>query len=479
MDIKKAQEINRRDFLGLMAAGTTGILLSGCNTVPGKISRKEHFDPRRLTPVPPLGWNSWDCLGYVANERRLLENIDVFAKKLRPHGYKYFVVDAGWFNEYTIKPEEEFPSDDSSRYVQIDQYGRSLPSKISFPNGLKPVIDHAHKLGVKFGVWLIRGVNRTAVEKNLPIKGTKYHASDIANTNDICSWCDYNYGVDMDKPGAQEYYNSILELLAEWGVDFVKYDDIVPFPKEIEAVANAIENCGRDIVLSLSPGGDINEAHISSYRRADMVRITSDVWDRRKDLVKGFDRWEQMAKYGGQGFWLDLDMIPFGNLTVWNRPDKPGMDGRNLEDGRGFARMDNFTVDQKQAFMTQRALAASPLFMGGNLPGTDDLSFSLITNSEMLACNKNGVVGKLVHRQENLDVWQSPHKSKPDYGWLGIFNRSESPCSFRLTKRELSLNENSPYEFYDIWNSKIIRDHNNFDFSLGGDGVAFLRYQKT
>jgi hypothetical protein len=45
--------------------------------------------------------------------------------------------------------------------------------------------------------------------------------------------------------------------MADWGVDYLKYDDMVPYPREIEGIANAIDQCGRPIVLSLSPGGGI------------------------------------------------------------------------------------------------------------------------------------------------------------------------------------------------------------------------------
>ena len=68
----------------------------------------------------------------------------------------------------------------------------------------------------------MRGIPREAVKKNLPVKGTKFFARDIADTNDTCNWSSLNYGVDMDKPGAQEYYNSVVELVASWGVDFIK-----------------------------------------------------------------------------------------------------------------------------------------------------------------------------------------------------------------------------------------------------------------
>jgi hypothetical protein len=125
-----------------------------------------------------------------------------------------------------------------------------------------------------------------------------------------------NYGINMDKPGAQEYYNSVVELLAGWGVDFIKYDDIVHKPREINAVADAIEKTGKKIVLSISPGDDINPEFYKTYQRADMIRISRDVCDLQEDINISFERWEQIKPYADKGFWLDMDMIPFGHIRV-------------------------------------------------------------------------------------------------------------------------------------------------------------------
>src|SRR3546814_20264100 len=76
-------------------------------------------------------------------------------------------------------------------------------------------------------------------------------------SSDVCS-SDLMYGVDMSKPGAQAYYDSVFRQIASWGVDFVKVDDISrPYHRnqpEIEAVRRAIDASGRPMVLSLSPG---------------------------------------------------------------------------------------------------------------------------------------------------------------------------------------------------------------------------------
>ena len=211
--------------------------------------------------APALGWNSYDCYGTHINEQLTNENLDAFIDKLKPHGYEYFVLDAGWYSHYDLKPGEIWPTDGDLVHLSYDEFGRFIPSPVLFPNGLNGIIDRAHQNGVKFGLHMMRGIPREAVKKNLPIKGSKYFAQDIADTADICSWSTLMYGIDMNKPGAQEYYNSVLELMAGWGVDFIKYDDIVHKPAEINAVVKALEKTSQDITLSISPGDDINPEH--------------------------------------------------------------------------------------------------------------------------------------------------------------------------------------------------------------------------
>ena len=72
-------------------------------------------------------------------------------------------------------------------------------------------------------------------EQTRPILGTDARAADIANTSSTCPWNPDMYGVDMSKPGGQEYYDSLFDLYASWGVDFVKVDDISrPYDDEPE-----------------------------------------------------------------------------------------------------------------------------------------------------------------------------------------------------------------------------------------------------
>jgi len=428
---------------------------------------------------PFLGWNSYDCYGSYANEQILNENLSIFIEKLKPAGYEYFVVDAGWYRHYDLNPGQKWPSENGKAVYNIDEFGRFLPSQLLFPNGFKAIIDRAHAHGIKFGIHLMRGIPKEVVRRNLPIKGTKYFARDIANTNDTCVWSKLNYGTNTAHPGTQEYYNSVVQLAADWGVDFIKYDDIGHKPNEIEAVVKAIEKCGRNIVLSISPGDDIKPEYVSAYQKADMVRITRDIWDLQEDINITFDLWEKFESHSGQGFWLDMDMIPFGHIKISN----PVSNGRAFSN-RGYERQDYFTYAQKKTFITQRAMAASPLFMGGALTTSPQIVFELITNHEMLQCNQNGITGKLVTRIHNygtsLDVWKTPKaNSNNREGWIGIFNRNAYLDLIKLDKKQLGLNENQTYVFEDIWGKQSLKDDNSFLFEIPGHDVVFLHYKQN
>ncbi len=250
----------------------------------------------------------------------------------------------------------------------------------------------------------------------------------------------------------QAYYNSVFELLAEWGVDFVKYDWIEYSPEDIVAVANARKGCGRDIVLSLSSGGDVR--NVNEYYLTDMARVTSDVWDDRESLIKRFDAMSIWGQYAKPGFWLDLDMIPIGII-------------------RG--RSDTMSLPQKETFMTQTALAASPMMYGGDLILMDSITKKLLTNSEMLACNQNAVCAHRIYNFDNIEIWKSESGSVPERGWIGIFNRNDSSVSVNLSKIMLGLDTNKSYNLIDIWKNTQISD-TMIQPMIDRDGVLFISY---
>ncbi|MGM9804008.1 MAG: glycoside hydrolase family 27 protein [Muribaculaceae bacterium] len=401
---------------------------------------------------PPMGWNSFDSYGVYCHEEAALANLEAMSEKLKPFGYIYFVIDNGWFGEYELEENSMYSVERHASNIHINQYGLVEPSHTYFPNGFKQIVDKCHAKGLKFGLHLMRGIPRKAVELNTPIKGTKYHAADIADTINVCAWCNYNYGIDMAKPGAQEYYNSLINQLAEWGVDFIKYDDIVPFPQEVNAITKAIKQCGRPILLSLSPGDKVNEEDLPALCKADMLRVTADIWDTQHSINLTFDAWKRWQGTNNRGVWFDMDMIPFGKLQLMSPPGRKGKNQKEIAlSGRGTTRWCELNDAQKYTFITQRAMAASPLFFGGDIVSIDDFSYSLLTNPEMLSCNQNGVMGSLVYQQDGIEVWKVKEKNH-NAGWIGVFNRNNYSVKYVLDKDKLGLEDS--FAIIDIWNSK-------------------------
>ena len=433
-----------------------------------------------LAQTPPMGWNSFDSYGVYLHEKAAFANLEAMAEKLQPHGYEYFVIDNGWFGEYTLQEGTIFPAEKHAHDIRINEYGYFLPSEVYFPGGLKPIADRCHELGLKFGVHLMRGIPRKAYELDLPIKGTQYTARDIANTDpeENCVWCHYCYAVDMSKPGAQEWYDGLIQYIADMGVDMIKYDDIVPHPDEVEAVAKAIQKTGKPMLLSLSPGGTVDPEAIDFFRLANMLRVTPDVWDEQKYIDLCFDAWRKWEGKEQPGFWIDMDMIPFGQLQLMSPPSADGaktvMDKGDVAlAGKGVHRQSQLTKPQMKTFITMRAMAASPLMMGGDLPSLDEFSLMLITDPEMLACNQNGVMGSLMMDQDGFETWKVNKRGTEHEGWIAVFNRRAEKSTFVISPERMGLDSES-YSLMEVWSD----DAKPFGrtITLNPNGVLFVKF---
>lgn len=412
--------LNRR---GLMAA-TAGLGLGsgflGAARADAKATRTE---ARLLAPTPPMGWNSWDSFATTITEAQALEVAHIMAAKLLPHGYDVFTVDIQWYEggatgfEYAAKPVPE-----------MDGYGRLLPAPNRFPssaggNGFKPLADQVHALGLKFGVHLMRGIPRLAVEKNLPVFGTHLHARDVADTRSTCPWNPDMYGVDMTKPGAQAYYDSVFGLFAAWGIDFVKMDDMSrPYDAhapEIEAAHKAIQASGRPIILSLSPGETpVPRAdHVAKY--AQMWRISDDFWDDWSLLKPQFTRLENWNSHRRPGAWPDADMLPLGKLRLGQSDTK-------------------FTRDEQLTLMSLWCMARSPLIMGGDLRGLDPWTLDLLTHDEVLAINQRSSNNQPHFLADGWNIWTADAPEKGGH-YLAIFNTADKDGTFSFDLDRIGL----------------------------------------
>lgn len=215
------------------------------------------------------------------------------------------------------------------------------------------------------------------------------------------------------KPGAQEYYNSIFELYAEWGVDFIKIDDLsapIYHNDEMELIRKAIDKCGRKIVFSTSPGETPIEAASHVSEKANMWRMVNDVWDSWWHVEHLMDVSQDWYGYGKNGTWPDCDMIPLGRLSIRGEV--------------GEDRMTNLTRDEQYTLMTFFTIFKSPLFFGGDLPSNDEFTLSLLTNKEVLKMHsENSQVTQLFKEEGKMAI--TSKNEKEGYIYLALFNTSD------------------------------------------------------
>lgn len=238
----------------------------------------------------------------------------------------------------------------------------------------------------------------------------------------------------------------------------------------------AIEQCGRPIVLSLSPGDKVEEKDLPALRKANMLRVTADIWDTQHSIDLSFDAWKRWQGKEEPGFWPDLDMIPFGELQLMSPPGRKTKDQKEIAlAGRGTHRWSELNESQKYTFITQRSMAASPLFYGGNIVSIDDFTLRLLTNKDMLACNQNGVVGNLIYEENGIEVWTVKERDR-QAGWIGIFNRTQQTQSRRFVKEELGLAPEKDYRLLNIWEDRKSVSLDKM-IEIPGNGVLFIRYE--
>ncbi len=455
----------RQTYAGHFLARTVSAVAIGALTfaVVPEIRSASASPDALLAPTPPMGWNSWDSYGTTVREDQVRANTDYMASHLAAFGWKYVVVDIQWYEAnaqgHDYKPGAPLTMDDN---------GRLTPAVNRFPSaangaGFKPLADYIHRKGLKFGIHIMRGIPRQAVEKNLPIKGTSYRAAAIADKDNACVWNPDMWGVDTTKPGAQAYYDSIAELYASWGVDFVKADDMGSHlyqPAEIKALSEALRKTGRPIVLSISPGpAPLSEARFFQ-KYAQMWRISDDFWDDWKLLRRQFDYTKEWApEVGKNGIWPDADMLPIGRLRMPYK-DKKGEPSK-------------FTHDEQATMMNLWSIFRSPLIMGGDLPTLDAFTLGLLTNPEVIAVNQSSGGGHQSFNDGATITWTGNAPRGSDK-YLAVFNVKDSPNHVQMAWTAAGV-DGGQVRVRDLWQHKDLGSLGRLDVTLAPHASVLYR----
>jgi hypothetical protein len=427
------------------AAGSYPISVTVSNGMGSATATLTLMSGTMLRPTPPLGWNSYDSYGASITETEVVQQAQALKSTLQPFGWNTVVIDYRWYD----------PSD------TLDANGRYLPALTKYPsatgtNGLKSVADQVHALGLSFGIHIMRGIPRTAVTANSPIANSTFHATDAANTNDPCPWDQHMWGVNGSSAAGQAWYDALFAQYAQWGIDFVKIDDMlnnttkVYHQAEADAIRKSVNKSGRAIVVSFSPGADDSTWLPSSVADlnvdADMWRIVDDFWDYNAitnlpGVFTSAGTWQASSGLV-QGRWPDTDMLPLGYLgprCEWHASGET-----------------TFTHNDQVTILSLWSILPSPLIFGGNVQSlttdttTGPWTLALLTNEEVLAVNQDalGTHAKRILQQGTTEVWARDLSGSRKA--VALFNRGTADATIAVSFAQLGVSGTPAVR--DLWN---------------------------
>ena len=415
-----------------------------------------------LERTPVLGWSSWSFLRKQPTAALMkAQALALHNSGLQKIGYEYVNLDDFWYQ----CPGPEGP--------KVDPYGRWVTDPSIFPpqgdtDGIKVVVDYIHSLGMKFGIYVTPGISRQAVSRNTPIKGTSYTAAQIAEP----SVKENNYNckgmvrIDYSKPGAQEYTNSWLDMLAAWGVDYIKIDGMTDRnADDVKAWSNAIRQSGRPMVL------DVTQGDLTIAMAPTLVKYANQ-WEFPPDIEcyrceKGgssypLTRWAEVAKrfnyvaewqpYAGPGAFNDYDSIEVGN------GDKDGL-----------------TPVERQTQISLWALAAAPLILGIDLTHLDPTDLEkYLENSAVLAVDQDAIAAKRVLNDGKQQVFAKRELNGDAI--VGLFNTGEKAEEVSVPASAIGLPENQGgYSLQDLWTGETKKTSGTIRAVVPSHGVVLYR----
>lgn len=412
---------------------------------------------------PVLGWSSWS---FIRNKPTAVK-LEVQARALiesglAKFGYRYINLDDFWYR----CPGKQGPD--------VGPYGRWVTDSSRFPphgdtNGIKVVADYLHSQGLKFGIYVTPGISKQALLKNTPVKGTPYTAVQIADSS--IEEHNYNCGgmvaIDYSKPGAQEYVNSWVDMLAAWEVDFIKIDGMTNRNTgDIEAWSRAIEQSGRSMVLDITQGSFTQVIAPTLIKYADQWEFAPDIecYDCEKggssfpltswaNVAKRFDYVSVWQPYSVHGSYNDYDAIEIGNGS-----------------------QTGLTLDERRTQISLWALASSPLILGVDLTHLDPQDLKLLKNTAVLTVDQDGIAAKrYILPNSSQQVFAKIEHSGDAI--VGLFNTSgkEEKVSIQASALGILSSEHG-YTLEDLWaNKKGETDGTIISAIVPSHGVALYR----
>lgn len=410
----------------------------------------------RLALTPPLGWNSWNCFRMSVSQEKVQAAADALVTLgLDRYGWSYVNIDDGW------------------------QYGRDGAGSPIRPNAkfpdMKALSDHIHGLGLKFGIysspWTMCPGGTVGSSSSTP-DGRYWWIEEGA--------CDEHHA--YVKPGgygpgewdAVRYHGRHLFMetdarqWASWGVDFLKYDWHPNDYFSLKTMHDALAATGRSVVYSISNRAPIGLGH-AYVELAQAWRTSSDISDRWPNVYRiGFTVMDRWAAYAGPGHWPDADMLEIGSVADPARP--------------GHTRACRLTPDEQYTHVTLWAILCSPLLIGCDLSQMDALTYSLLTNAEVLDVNQDPL-GYPAARVRSDGPGIVYHKPLEDGSLVvALFNTGEEPLRMGFSPGEIDYMMVESQTVRDLWRQQDVavlsasrKGGDRYETEVAPHGCALLK----
>jgi alpha-galactosidase len=341
-----------------------------------------------LALTPPMGWNTWNKFGCNVSDELVRGMADAIVKSgMKDAGYQYVVIDDCW---QTAR--------DAKANIVVDPH---------FPQGIKPVADYVHSLGLKFGIYSDAGSKTCA-----------------------------------GRPGGlgHEYQDAVM--YASWGVDYLKYDWCNTTTQDARAsyanIRAALDTSGRPIVLSICEWGKNQPWLWGQEVGGNLWRTTGDIEDRwgGKEKFKDgsccsngvlaiLDEQVGISSYAGPGHWNDPDMLEVGNGSM--------------------------TTTEYRSHFSLWAILAAPLIAGNDLRNMTPEIHDILTNKEVIAVDQDplGREGRRVAKDGDLEIWgkQMQDGSRA----VILLNRGRSQHEITVNWREIGYPDHLNAAVRDLW----------------------------
>ncbi|NUS10821.1 MAG: alpha-galactosidase [Streptomyces sp.] len=354
-----------------------------------------------LAATPPMGFNDWNAFGCDVSEQLIEQTADYFVSSgLKAAGYTYLNIDDCWLTHGR------------------DAQGRLVPDPVKFPDGIKGTADYVHSKGLKLGIYEDAGTRTCA-----------------------------------GYPGSLGHEATDAQSFADWGVDYLKYDNCynqsdgsqADYVRRYTAMHDALAATGRPIVLSICEWGS-SQPWEWAPGVGSLWRTTGDIGDNWPSLRSIIAANAKLYPYAGPGRWNDPDMLEIGN---------GGM-----------------TATEYRTHMSMWAMMAAPLVIGTDLREASAETLGILTNKDVVAIDQDrlGVQAKVVSDDGGLMVLDRP-LADGDHA-IALYNSTDTLATVGAPARVTGLRRAGAYRLRDVWTGGVTQAQSVIEAAVPAHGTV-------